>query len=187
SILELSRFDRPDFTLDRKKVNVLPLLEHVAGLFEPRAERAGLTFRTDFAEESIRVECDPDRLEQALINLCENAVNYTPAGGTVKFSVRREGDHLKCCISDTGPGIPEKHQETIFHKFTTGHNELQSGRGRAFGDGLGIGLALVKRIVTLHEGRIELSSEVGQGTTFTVILPACDAARANNNPVPVVD
>ncbi|MFO7947327.1 MAG: ATP-binding protein [Armatimonadota bacterium] len=187
SILELARFDRPDFTLDRTKTNILPLLEHVAELFEPRAEQAGLTFRTDFCERNLQVECDADRLEQVFINLCENAVNYTPAGETIELSLRQQGDSVECSVSDTGPGIPRECRETIFHKFTTGHNTLQSGRGRSFGDGLGIGLALVKRIVSLHDGSINLTTEVGEGTTFTVILPVCEVPQREIESATVAD
>lgn len=174
SILELSRFERPDFTVERSEVDIYPVLERVRGLFNPKAQQIDVNFECSFPDGPIPVNCAPDRIEQVFVNLCENAMTYTPSEGTVRFEAVLEDGQIKCTVSDTGPGIPQERLGVIFDKFTRGGNEPPPGRQREFGQGMGIGLALAKRIVDLHDGDIFVESEEGEGATFTVILPVCD-------------
>ena len=105
-------------------------------------------------------------MKQMLDNLVSNAVKYTPENGTVTITLRAEGSQLILQISDTGPGIPSTDQPHIFDKFYRASNVPQNTPGT------GLGLAIVKSIVENHLGRIWVDSTIGEGTTFTVVLPA---------------
>ena len=94
-----------------------------------------------------------------------NAIKYTPEGGRVRVSIRVRDEQLVMCVSDTGIGIPQEALPRIFDRF------YRVGRPGRLIKGTGLGLAIVKKIVEMHDGRIEVESEVAQGTTFTVYLP----------------
>ncbi|MCY3024457.1 MAG: HAMP domain-containing sensor histidine kinase, partial [Planctomycetota bacterium] len=171
SVLELAQFDNPDFRLKREKLAPLPLIRRVSSLFTVRAAEAGVRFTCRCPNHLPDLFGHEDRLEQVLINLCENAINHTPEGGEVSLQVRPEPAVLVLEVQDTGLGIPEHLKDRIFDKFCTG-GALLTGPGRSHvTGGLGLGLALTKRIVELHDGEIGVSSAPGDGTTFTVRLP----------------
>ena len=117
--------------------------------------------------DQVAVIGDPDRLEQVLINLVDNAIKYTPTGGAVDMSLSQADGWAKIDICDSGIGIPAEDIPHIFNRFY----RVDEGRARAQG-GHGLGLSIVEWIVASHEGRIEVVSEVDEGTTFTVFLPA---------------
>jgi two-component system, OmpR family, sensor kinase len=133
--------------------------------------------------EPLCIDGDPDRLRQLLLNLIDNAIKYTPSGSEVRVQVARENGSARLMVSDTGPGIPPEHLlpgpngvPLIFERFyrvEKSRTRLGSinGNGRS-GSGTGLGLSIVYWIVQAHGGRIEVSSEPNQGTTFTVWLPA---------------
>jgi len=181
SVLDLAKFDNLDFSLERKPVDILPLLERVHTMFEARADAEGLKFACDWPAQLPIIPANEDRLEQVLTNLCENALNYVPEGGTITLSARLLADALELAVADTGPGIPEELQERIFEKFATG---LQALPGASRSGGLGLGLALSKRIVELHGGTIRVESTPGQGATFIVTLPRQVAAEAPASAAP---
>jgi signal transduction histidine kinase len=101
-----------------------------------------------------------------IANLLENAIKYTPEGGEVKLEASAEDDQVILKVSDTGPGIPPSDQPYLFDKFFRASNVPDDSTGT------GLGLSIVKSIVEQHQGRIWLDSEIGIGTTFTVVLPA---------------
>ena len=104
-------------------------------------------------------------IEQALRNLIENAIRYSPEGATVTVTSRSSNDELKISIADNGPGISPKDQAKIFERFY----RVDKSRDRSTG-GSGLGLAIVKHIVRVHNGRIELNSTLDQGSTFTIYI-----------------
>ncbi|MCP4450075.1 MAG: PAS domain-containing sensor histidine kinase, partial [Planctomycetes bacterium] len=108
-------------------------------------------------------------LEQALVNLIENAVKYSDSGKAVDITVRQHETQVEIAVSDQGCGIPEKHHARLFERFYV----VDKGRSRKMG-GTGLGLAIVKHIANVHGGGIDLKSEVGQGSTFTICLPRQD-------------
>lgn len=117
--------------------------------------------------EQVEVEADPDRLKQAVLNLVDNAARYTPAGGTVTLELRRHNDEAIMVVRDTGIGIPPEHQQRVFERFY----RVDQPRARQSG-GTGLGLAIAREIALAHGGRIELASEPGAGSTFSLIVPA---------------
>ena len=113
------------------------------------------------------VYADPTALRQVLSNLVDNAVRYTPAGGTVTVFTRKVADGVWLGVRDTGIGISPEHLPRIFERFY----RVDAGRSRAEG-GTGLGLAIVRHLVDAHGGRIEAASTVGRGTTISVVLSA---------------
>jgi signal transduction histidine kinase len=112
------------------------------------------------------VDGDPGQLDRVLVNLLSNAVKYTPGGGSVSLSLAREEDVAVLVVSDTGIGIPEKDQGSLFTRFFRASNVVAREL-----PGSGLGLSIVRTIVANHHGQISLGSAEGQGTTVTVRLP----------------
>ena len=112
-----------------------------------------------------RVLADQGRLEQVVVNLLENAIKYTPDGGSVRLSAEEEGDVIKVSVADTGIGIPFKDLPRIFERFY----RVDEARTREQG-GTGLGLAIAKHIVQLHGGTVSATSEPGKGSVFTFTL-----------------
>jgi two-component system NtrC family sensor kinase len=132
------------------------LLNHQAALLD-------VTLEARTAPDLPKVVCDAAQVQQMILALAMNALEATPADGRVSIEAARDGDGVKLVIADTGWGIPKEHLDRIFEPFFT---------TKEAGKGVGLGLAVVYGIVNGHHGRIEVQSEPGQGTTFTVHLPA---------------
>src|SRR5207248_9027660 len=117
----------------------------------------------------LRVEADPTRLEQVLVNLLNNAAKYTDPGGRIGLSAARDGGDVVLRVTDTGIGIAADMLSKIFDLFVQAERRLDRAQG-----GVGIGLTLVKKLVELHGGLVEATSPgLGRGSEFTVRLPAC--------------
>jgi signal transduction histidine kinase len=110
---------------------------------------------------------DRDRLKQVLLNIVANAIQYTPQGGDVLIGLTRIGGQARIVIHDTGPGIPKKDLPYIFERFY----RAEKSRTRSKAGGFGLGLSISQWIVENHDGRIEVESEEGEGTTFAIWLP----------------
>jgi signal transduction histidine kinase len=112
------------------------------------------------------VDGDPARIKQVIVNLLDNAIKYTPAGGVVRLGVTAEGSEAVLAVSDTGVGIPADAQSHVFDRFY----RVDPARSREVG-GAGIGLSIVKAICVAHNGRVEVESHIGHGSCFRVCLP----------------
>jgi signal transduction histidine kinase len=130
----------------------------------PPAEQAPPLHTAAPARGGVIVVGDRTRLEQVAANLIDNAIKYTPSGGRVDVDVRRDGHFAVLDVRDTGVGIPADEQPRIWDRLFRG----DSSRAER---GLGLGLSLVKAIVTAHGGTVDVASEPGRGSTFTVRLP----------------
>ena len=120
-------------------------------------------------EDQAQIMGDADRLRQLLLNLVDNAIKYTPAGGKVTLALYREPHHVRIEVADNGLGIAEKDLPHIFERFY----RADRARSRRLG-GTGLGLSIVEWVAQAHGGAIEVQSEVGMGSTFTLRLPLED-------------
>ena len=133
----------------------------------PLAERCGIQFITNLPQRAVLYVYDADKIEKVVVNLLSNAFKFTPAGGTVEFNLWvNEGMGLSISVVDTGEGIEEEHLKHIFDRFYQADNSSTRSH-----EGTGIGLALVKELVGLHGGQIEVESSLRSGSTFLVHLP----------------
>jgi heavy metal sensor kinase len=144
------------------------LLEEIASDTEGLCQNKGLIFQSRLPEgtDNYLIEGDRVRLRELFLNLIGNAVRYTPTGGTITLSLNRQDGFILAAVSDTGIGISQEHLPHIFERFYRVNQADPDNNG-----GAGLGLAICKRIVELHGGRIEVESKPGVGTTFTVYLP----------------
>jgi signal transduction histidine kinase len=130
-----------------------------------RATTSGIRIALDIAPDVDLVEGDARRIRQVVFNLLSNAVKFTPAGGVVRLASARLDGEVRVSVSDTGPGIAREDHERIFEEFQ------QTAVGSSQREGTGLGLALSKRLVELHGGRIWVESEPGRGSHFTFAVP----------------
>ncbi|GJH29467.1 ATP-binding protein [Caballeronia novacaledonica] len=147
------------------------LLDSIVDANTPAATAKGLELRGDYAGEREPIESDPHRVRQIVTNLVTNAIKYTESG-SIDVHFARTEERLDISVIDTGPGISREQLPLIFQEFT----QLDSSSTRRF-DGAGMGLAVVRGLVDLLGGKIEVSSEVGQGAAFRVSVPAVSAER----------
>ncbi len=181
SLLDFHRLDMNKAEVDRVSFNPDELLREITTSFTPIAQGKGLELRTDIDPElNSNYISDPIRIRQVTDNLLSNALKFTQQGG-VTIKARFLSRQLVLSIADTGPGMSREDTEKIFREFT----RLSGAQGE---EGFGLGLSIVKKLVTLLEGRIEVSSIEGKGSIFTVILPLYPVKRAQRNtPIPKKD
>lgn len=174
SLLTLARSDQAHAPLLRKTMDASVLARETGELMRSLTEERGQTLTVE-AEGPLMVEVEPDSLRQALVNLLDNAIKYTPAGGTIRLrTYLAPSDEVVIEVSDTGLGIASEHQTKVFDRFY----RIDKARARETG-GVGLGLALARSAVDLNGGRIELESEPGKGSTFRVVLPGLVVLQGN--------
>jgi signal transduction histidine kinase len=167
-VLDMAQIDADEMALDLGDVRVDQLLEDAAARWSRESTAGGITVRVVADTDIGMIRADAKRLGQSLDHLVENAIMQTPPGGTITLAARRAVSEIQLQVSDTGRGIPFHVQAHIFDRFV--------GRDRG---GPGLGLALVKALVELHGGWVELVSEPGHGATFTCHLPETAYAGAS--------
>ena len=146
---------------DRNEADLNSGIESTATIIHGHAHKKGVKLTLDLGPLP-PVDCYPARINQVFMNLLSNAIDATPEGGTVTVRTRAEGTKVRVEVIDTGTGIPDAVREKIFDPFFT---------TKPVGQGTGLGLSISYGIVHDHGGTIEVTSEVGRGTTFTVVLP----------------
>nr|HMQ55584.1 ATP-binding protein [Anaerolineae bacterium] len=151
--------------LDRQPVELISWLDQVLVPWREAARSKGVTWRTELPAEPMLLEVDPDRLGQAVGNLLSNAIKYTAEPGTVTVKANREDGMVGIRIIDTGRGIPLTEQELIFTPLYRGQTGIR------FPQGMRLGLSIAHDLVVAHNGWIEVASEAGKGSTFTIWLP----------------
>jgi len=164
ALLEFSRMEAGRTRANFEPVDVAAMSVELAGTFRTAVERAGLVLEIDCQTLSQPVYLDKDLWEQIVMNLLSNAFKYTLTG-KIKVTMRSTATHATLDVIDTGTGIPPDALQHLFERFY----RVPNAQGRTF-EGTGIGLALVDELVALHGGKIEVSSEVGKGSTFSVSL-----------------
>ncbi len=168
-LLDLSRLEQSSSqTLERQETPVAGVLKSAVELCQARASERGLTVMIDCAEK-LSVQMHAGLIEQAVVNLIDNAIKYgaTAEQPQVVVSARREGACVRLAVRDFGHGVERAHLDRLFERFY----RVDKGRSREMG-GTGLGLAIVKHIVLIHGGTVGVESELGQGATFSLYLPA---------------
>jgi signal transduction histidine kinase len=165
-LLDLARLDASRLRLRVVQVDLVVLTRRVVLAFASRAEREGLALSIEADPERLDVWVDTERYEQVLSNLLTNAFKFTPAGGRVCVTLSRDSRAGVITVRDTGEGIPAEAIPYIFERFRQADDATTRRH-----EGAGIGLALVRELVTLHGGTVEAESAVGSGSVFTVNLP----------------
>lgn len=167
-LMDVARVRQGKVRLDLRPVDLGEVVRQAVDVVASRVEEAGHTLTVAVPEGPPRVNGDSDRLVQAVVNLLANAVKYTSPGGRIGVAVAADGDHAVVRVTDTGVGLTADRLDAVFDLFSQDDRSLSHAQG-----GLGIGLALVKELVTLHGGTVRaLSDGIDQGSAFEVRLPA---------------
>lgn len=162
-LLDVERMAHGQLKLKLENVDVCALLQECVDLFTPVVSSRSFSMTIHTSTEPIFANVDHDRILQVLSNLIGNSLKFTPNGGTIKLSARKQGTQVEVSVTDNGSGIPEEAQAKIFERFS----QLTMNDRR----GLGLGLFIARWIVEAHKGCIWVTSEVGKGSTFSFTLP----------------
>jgi len=167
-ILELSEIEAGNASVKAEQVELNPIVNDVISTLGKRVESQGVSVSNAVGSE-VTVFADARRLEQMLTNLVENAIKFTREHGrvTVKFEAGQPGGRDRILVEDTGEGIPAQHLERLFERFY----RVDRARSRELG-GTGLGLAIVKHLARAHGGEVTVTSDLGEGSTFTIELPS---------------
>jgi len=164
NLLDLSKMEAGRFELRKARSDLLSIAKKVTESLQKKGEEKGV--RLEFSAEPVpSTYLDQDRVTEVVTNLVDNAIKYTPRGGSVTVGLKKEDGGLLLSVQDTGIGIKQKDQEKLFEKFR------QFGASPHKEKGVGLGLAIAKEIVELHHGKIRVASEEGKGSTFVAIFP----------------
>jgi two-component system, OmpR family, phosphate regulon sensor histidine kinase PhoR len=174
-LLTLGRIESGAVRFTPRRFDVVAMAESVVRSLAPQAARAQVTIRLDVPDCPVHLHGDEHQIERVLLNLVNNAVKFTPAGGRVGIEVDQlarpdvegaEQPWVRITVSDTGIGIPIADQQNLFNRFFRAANAVSAQI-----PGTGLGLSIVRRIVEAHGGDVDLASRPGQGTTFGVSIP----------------
>jgi two-component system sensor histidine kinase GlrK len=167
SLLDLSKMEAGMMALNLEKSDIRPLINKVVSGMEPLAMAKNVSIKVEIPQDLPYIKMDGERILRALRNLMGNAIKFTPGGGHVTISARPVEKGVSVSVADTGPSIPKEDLNVIFDKFKQvtimTHNEIK---------GTGMGLAIVKHIISAHGGKVWVESEPGHGCTFIFLLSA---------------
>ena len=164
-LLTLTKMDSEETAIKHEKFDFTELCIGAVHALQPAAEKNRLTLTMDVAKD-VTLQGDESKLGQVIYNLIDNAIKYTPEGGSVFVTMKADGRNAVFAVKDTGVGIPEEDAKHIFDRFY----RVDKARSRETG-GTGLGLSIVRQMVQLHRGEIKVDSVFGKGSTFTVTLP----------------
>ncbi|MFZ5571077.1 MAG: ATP-binding protein [Thermodesulfobacteriota bacterium] len=166
-LLSLARIEQKggpqEINLESKRLKTI--METAIQVIQPKAEEKHIAIQLD-CDDSLCARLDATLMDQALVNLIDNAVKYSPEGGSIHLRAGIRGMDIAIMVTDNGPGIPQKHLPRLFERFY----RVDKARSRKLG-GTGLGLAIVKHAVQSHGGQVSVESAVGKGTTFEIRLP----------------
>jgi signal transduction histidine kinase len=167
ALLDLAKLEAGRMRLDMRDVSLKALVSEIELGVHATMDRNQVRFDVDLPEDLPALRADPDCLRRILVNLLSNAISFSPTGGCVRLTVRRQDGVFHIAVQDEGPGIPPDDAVAIFERF--GQAKIRKA-GRKYSTGLG--LAFCKLAVEAHGGTIAVESEVGKGSTFWFRLPA---------------
>jgi PAS domain S-box-containing protein len=164
-LLEVSRIASGTVKIERVFINIEAVIEKVLTAVKPLAEKKNIRLETKIPDGLPKLQADESKIESVVINLVNNAIKFTPEKGRVSIYIETANNEMLIRVSDTGMGMPKEALPKIFDRFYRVHRPGKQIQGT------GLGLSIVKKIVTVHDGRIEVESETDKGTSFTVFLP----------------
>jgi len=167
SLLDLSKMEAGMMAFNLEKSDIKPLINKAVSGMEPLAMAKNVSIKMEVPSDLPDVKMDEERILQTLRNLIGNAVKFTPAGGHIMISAKPVEKGMRVSVADTGPGIPKEDLNAIFDKFQQA-TMLSYSKIK----GTGMGLAIVKHIISAHGGKVWVESEIGHGSTFIFSLPA---------------
>lgn len=165
-LLDLARMEAGHLQLTMEDENLSSFINRIIHKFQGLAKDNDIQLYAEIENGLTSISFDPDRIEQVLTNLIDNGIRHTPKGGVVKLSVTSDVKGILIEVKDSGSGIPEEDLPFVFERFYKA--DKARTRGRA---GTGLGLAIAKNIIDAHRGHISVQSKIGQGTTFSFLLP----------------
>ncbi|HEX21192.1 MAG TPA: HAMP domain-containing protein [Actinobacteria bacterium] len=163
---EIAQIESGKVNMVKKNVDIGKIVEKVAANLRVSFQEKQVTLNVGNVKKPLMINADADRIYQIIYNLLNNALKYTPMGGTAAVSLQQQGKNVKIVIRDNGMGISKEDLPLIFERFY----RVEKSRNRSMG-GAGIGLAVVKELVEAHQGSVSVAGVIGKGTEFTVILP----------------
>jgi signal transduction histidine kinase len=168
-LLQVSRLEAGAVEIHPRQMDLGEFVQGAISRLVPAAEAKDISINSKITSEASQFYCDPDNLQQVLLNLLGNAIKFSPHGGEILVSVKQEDSAksplLVFSVTDRGPGIPEAEQTLVFHKY------YRASGVRDQVDGVGLGLSISRHIVEAHGGAIGVSSKPGEGSTFSFTLP----------------
>jgi two-component system phosphate regulon sensor histidine kinase PhoR len=164
NVLDHARIEQGRRVWKMEACDLAALASDTLRVMEPLAKEKNITLDSDLSP--VEASVDAGAIQQALVNLLDNAIKFSPAGSSVKTSLSQDGHHCTLAVRDEGPGIPKEEQSRIFERFYRLGDEL-----RRETQGTGIGLSLVKAIADAHGGSVRLQSEAGKGSRFILSIP----------------
>lgn len=165
-ILQLTKIEQHRIPLLFTEIDMIDVVRKTVATLQDTAQKKQIRLLVPQASQSIMIEAEKDRIQQIILNLVANAITHTSEGGTVQVDVLEQDAAVALIVRDNGAGIPKQDLERIFERFY----RVDKARARHSG-GTGLGLAIVKHLVDSHHGNIEVHSEEGEGTAFTITLP----------------
>ena len=181
-LLDTSRIVEGKISLRKERIELATILNSAIEASQANIDASGHSFTAFMPEAAVWLVADHTRVAQIVANLLNNAARYTPPGGKIELYARKDGDEVEIEVRDNGVGIPQEMQARIFQIFA----QVEGQQDRASG-GLGIGLALVRQLVELHQGSIEVASAgVGRGSSFTVRIPLAGGEMPSSKEAEVI-
>jgi signal transduction histidine kinase len=182
SILDISKIEAGRVRLVLSELDAGQVMRDAVATVLPLSRKKGLKVVCEPASVP-RIQADRDKIRQCLVNLCSNAVKFTPAGGKITVSAEKApGERIAIHVADSGIGISEEHLERVFDVFY----QVDGSSTREYG-GAGLGLAIVKSFVEAHGGAVLVRSRPGSGSVFTVVLPVSPSVGPALTPAPGVN
>ena len=166
-LFEYSKLEANQIQAEKEPFFIAELAQDIFQKYQLLAKERGITMQINASSEIPMVFADLGLVERVIQNLMDNALKFTPEGGEVKIALEAVGDKVEVKITDTGPGIPEQEQSAIFDRYGQADQSKETKKS-----GAGLGLAIAKKILELHNATIKVQSRLNEGTAFTFQLPA---------------
>jgi signal transduction histidine kinase len=172
-VLDMSKIEAGKLELHRQSIDIAEIVRDCMDLMRERANQEGVALIQEIDGGPLRIEADRRAMKQILLNLLSNAIKFTPAGGKIAVKARADGGALVLSVVDTGVGIPADQVSRLGNPFVQVRNSAGASH-----EGTGLGLALVRALAEIHDGRLVIDSTLGKGTTVSVVLPGVERPLA---------